>query len=164
MQKKEVQLLEDECPPNLEGSQTEIRPKAARLSKKNIEDREAFYEAEKHRTKREWQPVTYTDSTKFELQHDASKRNDGSYMPEGVDPPAATKNKHCDWIYLYAGVNRGLVGPYWVPAGESINAKLYSEEMLPVMIADLDAQMEELDEGYPYHLQQDLHEKNMSYR
>ena len=131
------------------------RKKAARLSKKNIEDRKKFYDAEIYRSIKQWQPVVYTDSTKFELQHDASTRNDGSYMEKTVDPPNASMNKHPAYIHVYGGLcGWGLVGPYFVKAGESITAALYSTEILPEMISDLNKLMKKLGDGYEFELQQ----------
>ena len=82
--------------------------------------------------------IVFTDSTKFELQRYTNRRNDGSYVYSGEEVPADAKVKHPVWFHVYGSLCKyGLLGPYYVSAGVSINAELYSTQILPVMIRDL---------------------------
>lgn len=114
--------------------------------------RESLCDAVNTMTDDELLSVVFTDSTKFELQRYTNKRNDGSWVSPGEEMPSDTKVKHPVWFHVYGALTKyGLCGPYYVESGVSINASLYTTQILPAMLKDLKAKFG--DE--PFILQQD---------
>ena len=107
----------------------------------NVGQRERLVDAHWRHSATWWTNVCFSDSTAVDSEHVPNARNERQWcLPGEQARPLRKKHRPAFKCHVYGVCTKwGMVGPYHVPEGGSINQETYTRTYLPKMLAGVAA-------------------------